>query len=83
MKVLYFAWVREKVGLDIEEVSPPDTVLTVGDLAAWLSTRSPGHKDGLSDLSRLRAAVDQDLAQPDSPVTGVAEVAFFPPMTGG
>jgi molybdopterin synthase sulfur carrier subunit len=83
MNVLYFAWVREKVGVDSETVSPPEDVTTVAALAAWLAERSPGHREGLGDLTRLRAAVNQDLAQPDSPIAGAAEVAFFPPMTGG
>jgi molybdopterin synthase sulfur carrier subunit len=83
MHVLYFAWVREKIGLESEEVTPPADVASVAALAAWLAQRSPGHAAALGDPTRLRAAIDQDLAHPDDSITTAREVAFFPPMTGG
>ena len=83
MRVLYFAWVREQVGLGEEEVAPPATVRTVGDLISWLAKRSPGHAAALADRARLRAAVDGDFAGLDADVGGAAEVAIFPPVTGG
>lgn len=84
MKILYFAWLRDTVGTSHEDVSPPaDTVATVGDLITWLKTQSPSHAKALADTERLRFAVNQDYAQPDTPVKAGDEVAFFPPVTGG
>lgn len=83
MKVLYFAWLRGKTGLAEEEVSPPAGVETVAELAGWLARRSPGHAEALGDLAVIRCAVDQDYAKPEDRVAGAAEVAFFPPVTGG
>ena len=83
MKVLYFAWLRDKAGVAEEEVSPPADVRTVAELARWLASRSAGHAEALGDLAVVRCAVDQDYAQPEDPVAGAAEVAFFPPVTGG
>ncbi len=83
MKVLYFAWVREQIGVDSEEVSPPPAVGDVGALVAWLRKRSDGHAAALADLGRVRVAVNQEAVGPDHPVGPGDEVAFFPPMTGG
>ncbi|MCU0986898.1 MAG: molybdopterin converting factor subunit 1 [Acetobacteraceae bacterium] len=83
MQVLYFAWLRQKVGLGEESVSPPEGVATVGALADWLATRSPGHAAAFADRAAIRCAVNQDFATPDTPVAPGDEVAFFPPVTGG
>jgi molybdopterin converting factor subunit 1 len=83
MQVLYFAWLRQKVGLAEEAVSPPEGVATVGALADWLATRSPGHAAAFADRASIRCAVNQDFATPDTPVRAGDEVAFFPPVTGG
>ncbi len=83
MRVLYFAWVREKVGVAEEVVSPPSSVATVTGLIDWLADRSPGHADAFADRSRLRAAVDQAFVPLDASVAGAREVAIFPPVTGG
>ncbi|MCS6854061.1 MAG: molybdopterin converting factor subunit 1 [Elioraea sp.] len=83
MKVLYFAWLREKAGLAEEEVEVPAGVRTVSELIAWLSSRSPGHAAAFADLAAVRCAVNQDFAGPDTPVRPGDEVAFFPPVTGG
>ncbi|PAX08584.1 molybdopterin converting factor subunit 1 [Sphingomonas lenta] len=83
MRVLYFAWVREAVGVDEEQVAPPAEVVTVADLVAWLSGRSEGHARAFADRSRLRAAVDQAFVPLDASVEGATEVAIFPPVTGG
>ncbi|WP_237214276.1 molybdopterin converting factor subunit 1 [Falsiroseomonas oryziterrae] len=83
MKVLYFAWVRQKVGAAEEDVSPPPEVRDVAGLIAWLATRSPGHAAAFADARQLRAAVNQEFAPPDAPVAPGDEVAFFPPVTGG
>jgi len=83
MRVLYFAWVRQKVGIAEEEVSPPAEVRDVASLIAWLAARSPAHAAAFADPQQLRAAVNQDFATPDQPVAANDEVAFFPPVTGG
>lgn len=83
MKILYFAWVRQKVGLAEEDVSPPRDVRDVAGLVAWLATRGPGHAAAFADPKQIRAAVNQDFATPDQAVAAGDEVAFFPPVTGG
>ena len=83
MQLLYFAWVRERVGVGEEEVTPPAEVETVADLIAWLSRRSEGHAAAFEDRDRLRAAVDQSFVPLDAPIAGAREVAIFPPVTGG
>ena len=81
MDVLYFAWVRERVGLAREKVDAD--VATVMDLVEMLRTREDRYDAAFADLSALRVAVDQQLSDFDTPLAGVREVAFFPPMTGG
>lgn len=83
MQVLYFAWLRQKVGTGSEEVSPPETVATVGDLIAWLRERSPGHAAAFADDSLVRCALDQEHVPLNTPLKGAREIAFFPPVTGG
>jgi sulfur-carrier protein len=83
VQVLYFAWVRQKVGVAAETVSPPGDVRDVAGLVAWLARRSPGHAAAFADPRQIRAAVNQDFAPPDAPVRQGDEVAFFPPVTGG
>jgi len=83
MRVLYFAWLRQRVGIAEEEVDPPSDVTTVGALADWLATRSEGHASAFADRGAVRSAVNQDFATPDTPVAAGDEIAFFPPVTGG
>lgn len=83
MQVLYFAWVRQRIGVAEEAVAPPPEVRDVGGLMAWLAGRSPGHAAAFADMRQIRAAVNQDFAGPDQPVAAGDEVAFFPPVTGG
>ncbi|PCG10927.1 MULTISPECIES: molybdopterin converting factor subunit 1 [Sphingomonas] len=83
MRILYFAWVRERVGVAEEEVTPPADVADVAALIDWLATRSDGHRAAFADPARLRAAVDQAFVALDAPVAGAREVAIFPPVTGG
>ena len=83
MRVLYFAWVRQKVGVAEEEVSPPPEVRDVAGLVAWLAARSPGHAAAFAQAKQVRAAVNQEFASPEAPVGAGDEVAFFPPVTGG
>jgi sulfur-carrier protein len=81
LDVLYFAWVRERIGLPREKVQTD--AATVADLVAELSAREERYAMAFADLAALRVALDQDLAGFDAPLAGVREVAFFPPMTGG
>lgn len=79
--VLYFAWVRERIGLPKEQVET--SAATVADLVAELKLREARYAAAFEDTSALRVAVDQELCDFDTPLTGAREVAFFPPMTGG
>jgi molybdopterin synthase sulfur carrier subunit len=81
MDVLYFAWVRERIGLPKETVTTDAE--TVSDLVAELRAREDRYDIAFSDLSALRVAVDQELTDFDASIKGAREVAFFPPMTGG
>ena len=81
MDVLYFAWVRERIGLPRERVET--SAATVMDLVEELRGREERYAAAFADLSALRVALDQDLRDFDAPLSGVREVAFFPPMTGG
>lgn len=83
MKILYFAWLRERLNRGEEVVSPPAEVETVGDLISWLASRDEAAELALSRPHLIRAAVDRKLAGPDAPIAGAAEIALFPPMTGG
>ncbi len=83
MNILYFAWVRDRVGIAEETVVPPDDVATVGDLIAWLAARGGGRAEAFADLSVIRAAVNQEHVPFDHPVAAGDEIAFFPPVTGG
>ncbi|PIE08231.1 MAG: molybdopterin converting factor subunit 1 [Rhodobacterales bacterium] len=79
--VLYFAWVRERIGAAREQVETQ--AADVAGLVAELKARGPRYAAAFADLSALRVALDQELAEFDAPLEGVREVAFFPPMTGG
>ncbi|MDX5402481.1 MAG: molybdopterin converting factor subunit 1 [Rhodobacterales bacterium] len=79
--VLYFAWVRERIGIPREAVETEAT--TVAELVDELRAREERYALAFSDLKALRVAVDQDLTDFDAPLKGAREVAFFPPMTGG
>ncbi|MFN3280122.1 MAG: molybdopterin converting factor subunit 1 [Tabrizicola flagellatus] len=81
MDVLYFAWVRERIGLPRERVETQ--AATVAELVEELRAREDRYAAAFADLTALRVALDQELAGFDAPLAGVREVAFFPPMTGG
>jgi len=81
LDVLYFAWVRERIGLPRERIETEAP--TVAALVAELAAREDRYAAAFADLSALRVALDQDLSDFDAPLSGVREVAFFPPMTGG
>lgn len=81
MQILYFAWVRERIGVPREEVET--TATTVAELVVELRGREERYDAAFADTSALRVALDQELMDFDAPLAGVREVAFFPPMTGG
>jgi molybdopterin synthase sulfur carrier subunit len=83
MKVKYFAWVRERIGLAEESVEPPAGVRTVGELIAWLSERGESYAYAFEKPKVIRAAIDHVHVRPDAKIAGAREIAFFPPMTGG
>ena len=83
MKLLYFAWVRQKVGHVEEDVAPPADVGTVADLIGWLKQQGPGYQAAFEDEHLVRVAVDQEHADVTTSINGAQEVAFFPPVTGG
>lgn len=81
MEILYFAWVRERIGVPRERIE--SGAATVAELVDELRAREPRYAAAFSDLSALRVALDQELADFDASLKEVREVAFFPPMTGG
>ncbi|WP_420394357.1 molybdopterin converting factor subunit 1 [Acuticoccus sp.] len=83
MKLKYFAWVRERVGLAEEDVTLPDGVDTGAELIAWLRGRGEGYERAFHEEGVIRVAVDRRHVAHEAPVRGAAEVALFPPMTGG
>ncbi len=83
MRIRYFAWLKERVGITEEELDPPPEIATVGALKAWLCERHPRFAEACAARGVVKAAVDQEFAEDDRPLAGAREVAFFPPVTGG
>lgn len=83
IKILYFAWLRERVGVAEEDLMPPDDIATVEALVEWLSSRDSKHELAFRNRSTIRCAVNQEFCESSSPVRSGDEVAFFPPVTGG
>ena len=83
MRILYFAWVRERVGKAEETLEPPASVVTVSDLMQWLSSRGEEYAHAFEQAKVIRAAIDKRHVKPDTAIGGAEEIAFFPPMTGG
>ena len=83
MKLKYFAWVRERIGIPEEMVEPPANVRTVDDLIGWLSQRGESYAHAFEKPKVIRAAIDHTHVKPDAMISGAREIAFFPPMTGG
>ena len=83
MKLKYFAWVRERVGLAEETVEPPAGVRTVDDLIGWLAKRGESYAHAFETPKVIRAAIDHAHVKSDAMISGAREIAFFPPMTGG
>lgn len=83
MQLLYFGWVRGKIGISGEEIELPPEISDVRALIGWLQMRGAGYSEALEDISVIRVALNQEMAELDAPVGANDEVAFFPPMTGG
>ena len=83
VKLVYFAWVRERIGKSEEDVSPPESVGTVAELMTWLAGRGEEYAYAFENPKVIRAAIDRKHVQAGAPIAGAREIAFFPPMTGG
>jgi molybdopterin synthase sulfur carrier subunit len=83
MTLLYFAWLRQKIGKSEETLVLPAGVATVAELIAWLAARGSGYAEAFADPRRLRAAVNQVHVDFNAPISDGDEIAFFPPVTGG
>ena len=83
MKLLYFAWLRQKIGKAEEMLDPPAHVATVADLVDWLKTRGPGYADALKNPKLVRVAVNREYVPPDFRLKPGDEIGLFPPVTGG
>jgi sulfur-carrier protein len=83
VKLVYFAWVRERVGKPQEDVELPADVATVGDLMTWLAKRGEEYAHAFENPKVIRAAIDRSHVRSDTAIAGAREIAFFPPMTGG
>jgi sulfur-carrier protein len=83
VKLLYFAWVREKTGKAEENVDLPAGVDTVAELVAWLKQRGPEYAEAFRRDEVIRAAIDRTHVRPGASIAGASEIAFFPPVTGG
>ena len=83
VKLIYFAWVRERIGTTDEEVDLPAEVATVGDLVRWLKRRGEEYAYAFENEGVVRAAIDRRHVGTDTPLGDAREIAFFPPMTGG
>jgi molybdopterin synthase sulfur carrier subunit len=83
MKLIYFAWVRERIGKPQEEVELPAGIETVSDLLGWLRSRGEEYENALRHPDVIRVAIDQDHVDHGEEIAGAREIALFPPMTGG
>jgi molybdopterin synthase sulfur carrier subunit len=83
LRVLYFAWVRERIGKTDEELDPPASIATVAELMRWLAGRGEEYAYAFENPKVIRAAIDQVHVRADAKIGAAREIAFFPPMTGG
>ena len=83
VKLVYFAWVRERVGRAQEDAELPPQLTTIADLVGWLKERGEGYAEAFANERVVRAAIDHVHAKPGTALAGAREIAFFPPMTGG
>jgi len=83
VKLVYFAWVRERIGKAEETRTIPGDVTTIAELLGWLSGQGEAYANAFKEPGIIRAAIDQTHVKPDAPIVGAREIAFFPPVTGG
>jgi molybdopterin synthase sulfur carrier subunit len=83
VKILYFAWLRERLNRGEEEVNPPAEVVTIADLIGWLRANDEGIAVAVDNPKIIRAAIDAKVVPPDALIAGAKVIALFPPMTGG
>ncbi|MCX8999012.1 molybdopterin converting factor subunit 1 [Rhizobiaceae bacterium BDR2-2] len=83
VRLVYFAWIRERIGKRDEELALPASVVTVGDLIAHLATLGEDYAAAFEVPKVIRAAIDEELVEHDEPIAGAREIGLFPPMTGG
>jgi len=83
MRLLYFAWVKDKAGIAAEEIAVPQDVATIAELIVWLKARGPEFANAFARSEVIRAAIDQTHVRHDAKIAGAREIAFFPPVTGG
>ena len=83
IKLVYFAWVREKTGRASEDLVLPAGIETIADLVAWQRTRGEGYADAFARPEVIRAAIDRTHVKPTASIEAAREIAFFPPVTGG
>jgi len=83
MKVLYFAWLRQRIGIGEEAVDPPAEVTTPRTLVDWLVAKGGGYEKAFADTAAIKVAINQEFADYDAPIAKGDEIAFFPPVTGG
>jgi molybdopterin synthase sulfur carrier subunit len=83
MKIIYFAWLRERLDKTEEDVEIPASVQTIGELIDWLKTRGEEYEYAFDNPKVIRAAIDKTHVRAEAKIAGASEIAFFPPMTGG
>jgi molybdopterin synthase sulfur carrier subunit len=83
LRLLYFAWVKEKTGIGAEDIDVPDEVRTIAELISWLKRRGPEFANAFERSEVIKAAIDQRHVRHDAEIHGAGEIAFFPPVTGG
>ncbi|MEQ9491765.1 MAG: molybdopterin converting factor subunit 1 [Alphaproteobacteria bacterium] len=83
MKLMYFAWMRQRIGTGQEDVALPEEVTTTSELIDWLAARGGGYAEAFKDRAAIKVAVDQEFAGFDTSIREAGEIAFFPPVTGG
>jgi len=83
VKIVYFAWLRERLDKAEEDVELPSSVETIGDVMQWLKTRGEEYELAFDNPKVIRAAIDKTHVRPEAKIAGASEIAFFPPMTGG
>lgn len=83
MKIVYFAWLRERLNKTEEDIEIPASVQTIGELMQWLKSRGEEYAYAFDNPKVIRAAIDKTHVQPGAKIAGASEIAFFPPMTGG